>query len=384
MTSKGDSNGSVFIDLDSFAFGPIDEIAPRHPSPSAKQIESFQEFGTIHYLLRSRVTLASDCNEDAWAHFQDFSKACAVEAARYVGNWDQVPNPAWIGDFRQKLKDSGRADPSAIDNIGFGFNLAPKIQAYCFPSERRIEVSAVTLIHLRTINLLLCTLASELRHATGSLAKERGPEEVSNKEAWLAGENFVDFLLPHLFSLYFPSVDYSSLPIPRAQSADMFMYAKIGAFVQMEFMLAHECAHLLFHEKLTPGAELEKEADTFAYELLFDNETFWKNDSGILFTFCRWFFLYLALDRIIGAVLSNYDIDWVDLPIRDRDLWLMTRARDVRFDSAEHRDWQLLGDAILFQAKAKLHERGVDWIRSEAKKFEERHCFHKSSTFGAR
>lgn len=186
----------------------------------------------------------------------------------------------------------------------------------------------------------------------------------------------MDMLLPFLFSLYFTNVNYSSLPILRAPDQETFMRAKLNALIQVQFLLAHEYAHLILHEGKASSSELEREADVFSYELLLSADELWRGDTGRFFTAYRWLFLYLALDRIIGAVLSGYEIDWVDIPIRDRELAIYPLlGRNIRFISEEERDCQTLGDALLFQAKAKLRERGTEWIRSAAMRFEEQHCF---------
>ncbi|MFI6409771.1 ImmA/IrrE family metallo-endopeptidase [Streptomyces sp. NPDC050548] len=374
-----------YFDIDGFVLGPADEIEPRHSIRSSKP--SATEYSIAHYLLRSSITLGSDCTEEGWKSFQMFSLGCAKDARNLVDNWTKVANPLWIREFRENLKSSGRVEPSAIDAIGCSFVLTPKIQAYCFPAEQRIEISAVAPTHLRTVNLLLWSMATNLRRAFGpggpfKQTESEADDSTSNvvdTEVWMAGENYVDLLLPYLFSLYFSNVNYSSLPIPRAPSKELFMRAKESARIQVNFMLAHEYAHLVFHQDKAPSPELEREADTFAYELLLDDEKFHNDSSGMFMASCRWFFLYLTLDRIIGAVLSGYDIDWIDVPIRDRETWLVKRVSDIEFSSAEERDCQFLGDLVLFQAKAKLRERGVDWIRSAAKEFEKKHCFSVQS-----
>jgi hypothetical protein len=362
--SKARDKGRIFFDIDGFV-GPTDSVPPRPASHPALSMGRAQELSMIHYLLRSALVLSTDFPKSSWPDFLKFSEACADNAERIVGHWDKVPNPVWVGDFRQALKSSGKVDPEAVDEIGLGYVLTPRIYAYCFPASRRIEVSAIAREHLRTINLILWIMAQELYQK----------HEAIDFEAVSDDESIVDLLLPHLFSLYFSNVDYSSLPIIRAPDEDILQRAMIGASIQVEFMVAHEYAHLLFHEGQAPNSNLEREADAFSYELLLDSQEFWKNDSGTFFTSCRWFFLYLSLDRIIGAVLSGYEIDWVDVPIRGREMWLVERIRDIRFSSIEKRECQTWGDILLFQAKRKLHERGVDWIRSAAREFEEQHCF---------
>ena len=370
----------IFVDADGFLSGPPDEVPPPTVLQSSRKTGAFQsEFSMIHYLLRSSIVLRSDCPESSWNQFKDFSRGCAVQAERLTGGWSKVPNPAWVGDVRQALKSSGKANEATVNNIGVSFVLEPKIYAYCFPAQHRIEVSATAYNHLRTVNLLLWMAAGNIYQANPKHEALEARENLINMvkgETPDAGKTLIDMLLPFLFSLYFTNVNYSSLPILRAPDQETFMRAKLNALIQVQFLLAHEYAHLLLHEEKSSSSEMEREADVFAYELLLGTDELWRDDTGRFLTAYRWLFLYLALDRIIGAVLSGYEIDWVDIPIRDRELAIYPLlGRNIRFITEEERDCQTLGDALLFQAKAKLHERGTEWIRSAAMRFEEQHCF---------
>jgi hypothetical protein len=322
--------------------------------------------------------LGTDCSESSLSEFKVFSQGCAEQAEHLVGSWHKVPNPAWIGDIREALKSSGNFNEAAVDSIDISFVLEPKIYAYCFPAQRRIEVSATAYNHLRTVNLLLWMMTENIYRegqVDDGLTVEENFKRMTSETSGYA-DDFIDKVLPSLFSLYFNNVDYSSLPIFRAPDIDTFMRAKLNAHSQVQFLMMHEYAHLLLHEGKSPSAELEREADIFSYETLIGAEDLWKDYTGIFFASFRWLFLYLALDRIIGAVLSGYEIDWIDVPIRDRELAIYPLLRDrIQFSSEDERDCQFLGDALLFQAKARLRERGVEWIRSAARQFEKTHCF---------
>jgi hypothetical protein len=139
-------------------------------------------------------------------------------------------------------------------------------------------------------------------------------------------------------------------------------------------MLAHEFAHMLEHGGQPPSPELEREADEFAYRLLLETSVFQEEALPYMtFLSLRWLFLYLSLDRIVGAVLSGYHLDWVNLPIRDRDFPLLSRIGLFKA-SLPLQSIASMGDLLLFQAKATMYRRGVDWLRRAADQFHEEFC----------
>ncbi|MFD9572681.1 ImmA/IrrE family metallo-endopeptidase [Streptomyces sp. NPDC059982] len=371
MTTLGGA-GPFFIDLDGF----IPKSTYQYDMADPSEVE----LSIVHYLLRSAVTLGEGCGEDAWAVFKKFSRQCLADADLLARDWQNHGQPDWLRGFPETLKGSPDVTPSAVEDISFSFTLSPKIQAFSFPEERRIEISAVTPVHLRTVNLVLWSEAMRIRWMVHDFKSKQpagspwGIQEMATV-AWSLVRGRVDLLLPYLFSLYFSDVNYSGLPIPRAPNAALFARSRQCALAQMQFMLTHECAHLLMHENRDPDPSLEREADAFAYKTLLSEEGFWKSDHALFFTSNRWFFNYLALDRIIGAVLSGYEIDWVDLPIRDRELPPEYLNGVLPFPSGEEQECQLIGNMILLRAKQDLSERGVDWIRSAASEFKARHCY---------
>ncbi|MFD5660292.1 ImmA/IrrE family metallo-endopeptidase [Streptomyces hirsutus] len=321
------------------------------------------ELATLHYLLRSSIVLGADIGADGMQSFTKFSEACARQAHFMLATRQELPVPAWLRDFKDALKSAGVASSAAIDKIAVSTTLRSQIYAYSYPAQHRIEVSAVTREHLRTVNLVLCSMSSAIL------------DPRTRPNALKAADNIADFLLPYVFSLYFPCVNYSSLPMPRARNGYVFSVAHRAAQVQAKFLLAHEYAHVLNHGDKKPGRGLELEADNFAYDLLFEYPEFGESDdSYLIYTSAKWLFLYLSLDRIVGAVLSDYDIDWVDLPIRDRDALLIPRASTVK-GTMEQQALQQMGDVLLFKAKYTLKARGSEWIKAAARDFETRHCF---------
>ncbi|MGG8406447.1 ImmA/IrrE family metallo-endopeptidase [Streptomyces sp. 12297] len=385
MSHSGNPD-SIF--LDEFFRPPIGRLRPPSPeirriateASEASEVELKVEVSIIHYLLRSTMTLSVDAGEDDWAYFKSFSRECLGLAEVLAGSWHRVPESNWFAEFTDALKNSPRVDASAVDEIATSFTLSPKLYAFSFPSDKRLEISAVTPIHLRAINLIIWSLSIQLRQqlqtAESALLQEGRAIDISERYslAWHFAENYIDYLLPHLFSLYFSDVNYSSLPIPRTLNAEVFARARLCTQTQIDFLMAHEFAHLLMHQDRTASAHLELEADEFAYSVLIGEQGLWENQIPAFYTANRWLFLYLSLDRILGAVLSDYEIDWVDLPIRDRET-PVEFISEMRFSSDEEQDCQSLGDLILLRAKYSLADRGADWIKTASQEFRNRHCF---------
>lgn len=357
LGSDEDSNGT-FWDIDGYVGPALDFMTPA--TPEAQEWKSHRlKLATYYYLLRSAVVLGIDVEAEA------FKSLCAtsLEGAKSLlaANLD-LPNAWWITDFRERIKGAGVASPERLEKISVQTVIRPQIYAYSFPGSRRIEVSAIVREHLRTVNLILLTISRGLL------------DPATRADTLATGENVIELLLPYVFSLYFPNVDHSSLPVPRTPSREVFLQACEVSQIQSHFLLAHEYAHMLHHEGRRPSIELELEADNFAYDLLLDSSEFFKGrHRHQAYMSVRWLFLYLSLDRIVGAVLSDYEPDWIDTPIRDRDALLVPRTSTVTAAAEEH-NLRLAGDSLLFHAKHDLRERGVDWIKEQARIFQKKNC----------
>ncbi|TDW18597.1 uncharacterized protein DUF955 [Kribbella kalugense] len=317
----------------------------------------------LHYLFRSSMVLSTDAGAEVWEYFQDFSRICMGDAARLAYMGGLLPRPVWVDEFKQKLVLAHPGHAEQIDQVSIATVIRPQILAFSYPGRRLIEISAVSREHLRSINLLLWTVADSI------LNPESRPDGIR------AGEKLLDLLLPWIFALYYHNTNYSRLPILRAPSYGTFGAAQRLSHTQVEFMLAHEFAHMLLHSGKPFDQALEVEADGFAYDLLFDAQPFVEKETPFLtFMALRWLFLYLSLDRIVGAVLADYPVDWIEIPIRDRELPFLRRAGDLPASRSLQRVWQL-GDLLLFQAKGLLYERGPLWLKKQADEFRENFCF---------
>jgi hypothetical protein len=360
--SDPEGAGVTIWDIDGYMDPTNRPLNRKSPAAPPAEVDPY-ELATLHYLLRSSIILGADVDVEGLQRFTQFSEECARQAHFTLATRQELPTPAWVRDFKDSLKSAGIASSAVVGKIAVSTTLRSQIYAYSYPARHRIEVSAVTREHLRTVNLVLCSAASALLD----------PQARSNSLE--TGRSIIDILLPYVFSLYFPRVNYSSLPIPRARNRKVFSVAQRAAQIQAKFLLAHEYAHVLKHGDRKPGRGLKLEADNFAYDLLFEHPEFGESDdSYLIFMSARWLFLYLSLDRIVGAVLSDYEIDWVDLPIRDRDALLVPRLPIIK-GTMEQQALHHMGDALLFKAKYTLKARGSDWIKAAARDFELRHCF---------
>jgi hypothetical protein len=362
--ARVDSPGNIYLDIDgSFA---LDGSELADPVPGYQQPDNLltlQNIPIMHYLLRSQMVLQTDAPKFMWQEYQTFSRGCLRQATEILRESGSLPNPIWVAELREGLKRSRQASAQAVDKIKIASVLKPQLFAFSYPLTNRIELSAVAREHLRTVNLLLTTVTAM------SIGKH------TRKAALATGENLIDQLLPYVFAQYFPAVNYSALPIARAPNRHIFTWASTAAYRQVQILLAHEYAHLLLHIGRPPSAELELEADGFAFDLLFDLAKERENDdSHVLFVAARWLFLYLSLDRIVGAILSDYEVDWVDLPIRQRDRRLIPRLAHLKA-TAEDLLLGNMGDVLLLQAKYKLYERGPEWIKMAAQDFQRKFCF---------
>lgn len=320
-----------------------------------------QDLAIVHFLLRSSIILDEDIDTKAFEAWQEFSKTCMAEAIGVMGG-QPLTRPVWIDDFKKKLATARPADRDRIEATDVRCVVRPQIFAFSYPSERRIEVSAISREHMRSINLLLWRVAEAVLD----------PE--TRDSATEAGQSIVEYVLPWVFALYYSDVNYSRLPSFRANNNYTVAVAQRFAKIQVEFLLAHEFAHALLHEGQRPNAALEKEADAFAYELLFEHEPFCDEYTGAeVYVALRWLFLYLSLDRVVGASMSGYDLDWTNLPIRERDEPLIARVVELR---ALRELWSVgsLADLCLFEAKYAIRDHGLNWLQAQAESFRTQFC----------
>lgn len=384
------SDQEIYFDGDGFVTPGLYSSPSENPTsflPAATTVEQLRhsaasgdvELGIAHYLLRSAFTLPAGAGEEVWKFFKRYSRRALYDAEYLLRRWNEVREPEWLLGFSEALKGSPLVDARTVEEIKLSFTLHPKLYAFSYPHEKRLEISAVTPVYLRSVNLVIWNLAIALQEQLRELEMQL-PNESWSDLAFryavarrLAQGNFRSFL-PYLFAMYCNDVNFSSLPVPRALNRDAFTRARQSMIVQMHFMLSHEIGHLLLHGDREPGPAIEREADEFAYAVLVGEEKLWKNRQGEFFTSVNWLFHYLAIDRSMGSFLSGYETDWVDVPIRDREALLYPRLSGLWYPPGDN-DLQALGVLILIGVKAELQEFGVDRLKEAAQEFRRHHCF---------
>lgn len=358
LPSAGSESGGFYWDIDGYV-DPTRTSAEHYATVELGR--GMQDFAIVHFLLRSSLILDMEVGNDELKAWRSFSEDCASQAAGVMGG-RPLTRPVWIDEFKTKLAIARPDDRDRIHATEVRCVVRPQIFAYSYPADRRIEVSAISREHLRTIDMFLWQVAE------GVLDPET--REVSIE----TGQSIVDYLLPWVLALYYKDVNYSRLPAPRARNEYTVAMAQRMAKIQVEFLLAHEFAHTILHDGQRPSAKLESEADAFAYDLLFEQEPFRNDYAGAeVFVALRWLFLYLSLDRVVGASMAGYDLDWTDLAIRKRDEPLIARVATLK---APIGFWRVatLGDLFLFTAKHAMWSEENQWLLEQAEAFRTMFC----------
>ncbi|WP_117212640.1 ImmA/IrrE family metallo-endopeptidase [Allorhizocola rhizosphaerae] len=243
----------------------------------------------VHAMLRSTLVLTFDSGEEDLRHFKEWS-GTALEYARAVTHElvtaPQFDVPFWAEVFDGMVKESLRATHPRVDEIKLIVNLEPRIYARSYPERNEIHISALTREYFKTLNLLVW------QHVWAEVTDRCHP----------ASSDLLGRLLPHLLSLFY-DVDFSSLPIPRARTIEVFWIASRYASIQLTFMLAHEYAHILFdgpQDLRQPDSE--RRADRFAYQCLAQLTDFKPED---VWTATRWLMQLISVERALGEVLAN-------------------------------------------------------------------------------
>jgi hypothetical protein len=270
----------------------------------------------FHFLLRSAVVLTEGVADDL-ERLIDENASLFQEAdllARAVTYDPAVLHaPPWVDLVIHNLRDSATAAP-AIERIDVRTTLDLRLYARSFTSADRIEVSAVTYEHLRSMNLLLWNLLLIFEEEGGwekmrAWGGPRVPGLLPVPPAFLT--DAASTLLPLLASL---SRDMSPrrLPMLRAHSVRAFRCAKATTEIQLAFLLAHEYAHTELHRGETGRAERmarEIEADRFAFEVVQNYRGMrGQFDFGDIWTAVHWLFHVLATESTLAVVLARSDV----------------------------------------------------------------------------
>ncbi|TDC59821.1 hypothetical protein E1258_16655 [Micromonospora sp. KC207] len=316
--------------------------------------DPLRHLSVIHYLLRSAVVLGRDVGERDVKQFRQYSQICYDKALNVGPTLERngLPLPPWAERTDGVMKGALRDLRADIDQVKLVPTWETRLYARSFPSQQRIEVSAVSREFLRTLNLMLWNGVYEVTDVG------RGQDEVLSLLDYRA-------FMPHLLSLY-RDLEISSLPIPRASSRSALRQAQLTTALQLNFMLAHEYAHMVLHADLpdTPSQEAEREADSLAYRLILGAPLPGdvRANAGDVWTAMRWFFGFLKLDRIVGGVVNEVPVDWNQKAIAGRES-LMYDLMPARRITTEQNLEESIGTVILMQAKADIRRLGTPAVR---------------------
>ncbi|UWZ34544.1 hypothetical protein Drose_25380 [Dactylosporangium roseum] len=307
--------------------------------------DPLRHLSVIHYLLRSAVVLGRDVGERELKQFRQYSQVCYSKALNVGLTLERygLPLPPWAERTDGVMKGALRELCAGIDQVKLVPTWETRLHARSFSSQKRIEVSAVTREYLRTLNLLLWNGVHEVTE--GGLRQD----EVLSMLDYRA-------FMPYLLSLY-RDLEITTLPIPRANSRSALRQAQLTTALQLNFIMAHEYAHIALHANLpnVPSQEAEREADSLAYRLVLGTSLPGdvRADVGDVFTALRWLYGLLKLDRIVGGVVNEVPVDWKQESIADREslMYDLMSASGVTNGQGPE---ESIGTVILMQAKADM------------------------------
>lgn len=349
-------NNGAYIDGDGYYLGltrmpQVDPVWTDQMFP-----DGGRRLSLVHYLFRSSMVLGKDRSEDVWRKFKEFSLFCMgaaipFTAASLASPDVNLPAPYWATKFHHDILPL-LSNYEDVESIRLIATLDPRLHARSYPDRREIHVSELTRVHLRTINL-----------AVWSYVYRLGDSDIDWEQ--IDDVNILVDVLPFLLALR-GDIDHSGLGIPRAWSADALWAALCTTRIQMTFMIAHEYAHLLLHAGKHPAAELEVEADRFAYDLILRLP--WSFATGDVWIAIRWFFWVAAIDRIVSELLYGGAVDWDQARIRDRERMLLPLIDKNCLDRYDNM-YEFIGTYLLIRAKHHLLNAERNWIAQYATDF---------------
>ncbi|MFG3533213.1 ImmA/IrrE family metallo-endopeptidase [Streptomyces sp. NPDC047917] len=291
---------AIGFDNDSYLNYLSDESSePPFPPGSIPDLSPWEEVrerqSLIYFVLRSVAILGSAADEAAVQAHRQWRRS-ALDRALRLHWWTEeghpLPLPTWAEETVVQVRDHLRPAFPRVDDIEVVVTLDPRLYVRAHHSTRQIRLSLVTRQLWHTIDLLLWNAVSvrqELIRTIGSNAALPNPS--------------YEVLLPFLLPLY-RNVRWDQIPMMRIRSELAGGGAVNAARIQMTFMIAHEFAHLLLHEKGRSGPDLEAEADRFAYDVLFRNPV--ENiPLGDIWMAIRWLFEILAVEKLLAWRLAG-------------------------------------------------------------------------------
>ncbi|WP_109524839.1 MULTISPECIES: ImmA/IrrE family metallo-endopeptidase [Nocardia] len=268
--------------------------------------------GLVHYLLRSAVVLHRQAkNKDVkqWLAFsqQCYELALATGPTLQESQGSGLPLPRWAELSRTAIADALRSSYPMVDQVRIVATTDARLHARTFHSTRTIQVSALMREYLRSFNLFIWNIQFTIT--------ERPKIDLHTEIS-----EFTKVWLEHVVTLY-RGASPSSMAVMRAYSEQAFFWTLVTTGIQLNFILAHEYAHIVLHGgAVGRKTQHEDEADAFAVELLL-GEPFCGEKGvspGDLWMAIDWLFGFMELERIIGAALNEYEVDWDQSSLRHR------------------------------------------------------------------
>lgn len=332
----------------------LTNTADRDPSAYFDAESPWYHVGVVHYLLRATVVLHRDSKSKHLKRWLAFSQecldiACATGPTLADSQGAGLPLPKWAEISRTSITNALRTQHPGIDEVRIVATTDARLHARTFHSRNTIQISALMREYLRTFNLFIWNLQFAI---------------TEQPKLDLAGEidRFAQLFIEHVITLY-RNASPSCVRVTRANSPEAFYWTLITTGIQLNFILAHEYAHIVLHGNAAGrDPQREDEADAFAAALLL-GEPFrgrWGPTAGDQWMALDWLFGFIELERIIGAALNDYPIDWEQRSLENRRKALRPLIAQGGV-TPQDSNLAVIGSALLHDIKTSLrisHEQG--------------------------
>ncbi len=358
----------VYFDSDGF-FWPSD-ISNEYMKEQRKEIsieKDDQPFYSIieqYYLgFRSSIFICEDSvenKEEAMKVLKKWREACFVSAIEYTQKHmtsDVVLPIDFLWIHRMEIINAIKQDFPNADKIQIKLSLKPRISAQV----KNSNIIFPALIRSLLIHCNLVLINQSLTIANNEL------EHINRRQ-------LSRFIIPYLLFCH-DDFSVSNLPIISPCSSQAMMLAFIYTNIQVEFIFAHEYAHILLNhsEKYTANNEsldvLENEADSFALNLLIKGT---KNEGSYskedVFTAIRWLFKYQFLEERIGMLVRGESLsDHFSAYEKRRSAFQSDLIKEYGLSSTSIID--MIGFLSIIEVQNVLNEYGDNLINTIIKAF---------------
>jgi hypothetical protein len=343
----------LLIDADGF-FKPIVEAEASHGGRRdysmmlPKTPAEVHRVCQVHFLFRSAYSLTVESGP--FSDYQVLSRAMLLRSLEVCSSEDLglLKIPDWADFFCNAVKRvHGKRFPT-VHATTLHVGLEPRLHAWSVPGRREVHVSALTRELLVRINVLLVNASEYFDPAEPALNRDVGGKSAP-------------YLIAYLAAGYY-DLNYSRLPVARANFPEHLLQANLITRTQLEFMISHEFGHVVQELRGLSLMDREYRCDEFAFDVV--KRT---HQVSEVFTALRWLFILVSLDRLLGEILykgsetHTDEVDWLQEEVRARD-----RSSQILAENEAHEvlNWtELAGSLLLFSAKAHLTEIGPAGVR---------------------